>query len=197
MKKLLVGFLLMLYFSDANGDGRLPVDDALYSNPLLVARGRRLMSALHFENGAVGQRLTSWSCPSSILVHGVAYGVHCKTENGSFQISRVEGGSNTTDNVVSGRVNFLANEFKARICACGIKTMNNVTVPESACDISLSLVGGTTNVWHLSDSEVSGGQNVLLYKNMFISFYGESNKVEIVKTLMNAGLTESERVPFL
>ena len=193
MNGKLLWFAMLMFLSSVFAGERLPVDDTLYSNAILVSRGRRLMSSQRLQSGAVGQRLSGWQFPDSILFHGDVYRVNSTSSNGRFVIER--GTTNENRWVAAGRVHFLGDEYKARICASGVQAMNNVTFPDVGDDIVLSLVGGATNVWHMADVEGGGmGQDVLLFKNMFVSFYGSSNKVELVKLLLNAGLQETERL---
>ena len=195
MKQQMAGIVLGVIAASTLLGGPLVIDDDLYGNGWLVERGRRMMVALNIDDGVVGTRLPRWEFPVSLTVNGISYDVNGMDTSGFFDIHPT---TNRNESVVSGRIHCLSDEYRARICCCGRRAMSAMSFAAILRNTKVETINSMTNAWRFSSNAGhQSAQEILLYKNMFLTYRGVSNKVDFAIALLNAGLPETERLPQL
>jgi len=191
MLKHVLSIFLTMWFTLTLVSG-LVVDDDLYGNAILTMRGRRLMECLEMEDGVVGRHVSQWHFPTSVVVRGVSYAVKGVDSNGKFSMSPE---TNRNEKTIYGRIHCMSDEYHARISAYGLWAMDNRSVHELATATRVKILDNGTNVWFISDFDYPANQELVLFKNVFLSYAGVSNKLDFAISLLNAGLPEVERLP--
>lgn len=173
------------------GNEELPV--RLNASDLILSRGRRLMSLKHVSNGGSG-KVASWVIPDGFQINNYDYLVRFDDSKRDFSVNLVSAGKTTL--VASGKVVRMDNEQLARSCGFGVMAMTNMPLKDYASNIHVSNPPGMTNLIQITyRNSTALDRDVFIFKNLYVSLGGVSNKLDFAVSLLNSGLPESERLP--
>ena len=174
--------------------GALPVfvyDEAACE--LEMEAGRELMALKGLTNVVGAVNCSSWNFPTSIVCRGAPYRIMGDNSTGDYSIK-----SNLGEPFVEahGEVVRVSRNVDALALGFGRLALSNLGVYGIATGTRLLNPNSNTNAFYMTsvahrDDDVS----VLIWRNVYLTISGPTNKMELAVSLLNAGLPESERLP--
>ena len=166
-------------------------------------RGRRLMELTGVPDGDVSLVCTNWTCPTSIVVNVVRYGVATNWWDGTLEFDILTT-NNPPEKIANGEIEMKGNGLEARLSAFADESLTSMALDVYATGVIPMPLDPATNMMFLSSvgADPESWQR-LVYKNLYVTYRVENSATNSIATnalifitaLINEGLPAEDRIP--
>ena len=166
-------------------------------------RGRRLMELTGVPAGDVSLVCTNWTCPTSIVVNVVRYGVATNWWDGTLEFDILTT-NNPPEKIANGEIEMKGNGLEARLSAFADESLTSMALDVYATGVIPMPLDPATNMMFLSSvgADPESWQR-LVYKNLYVTYRVENSATNSIATnalifitaLINEGLPAEDRIP--
>ncbi len=160
---------------------------------LEAANGRKLMRLKSIPEGNANDEAIQWNFPTTMVMGNVHYRIARSGTTGDFKIFESVGSSEQP--LAHGEITRMGNSMYSRVCGFGRMATSNLGVLSMALRTEVRVLDGSTNTIYLASvHQQADVEEVLIHRNLFMRISGATNKFDFAISLLNAGLSESERL---
>ncbi len=166
-------------------------------------RGHRLMALTGVPDGDATLFCTNWTCPTSIVVNVVRYGVATNWWDGTLEFDILTTNA-PSEKIANGEIEVKENGLEARLSAFADESLTSMALDVYATGVNPMPLDPATNMMFLSSvgADPESWQR-LVYKNLYVTYRVANSATNSIATnalmfttaLINEGLPEGERVP--